>query len=186
MDKFGYLSVLLSIIIGLAITDVLQGYRQIILARSRVSVDATPLIWSALVLLFAAQSWWASFGLATHSDWTFLAFLTVLLQSGLLYMLAAVILPEIPDEGRVDLGAHFADHRRVFFGFLIAMLATSVTKDVVLDGRLPHPLNLFFHVLLALTALIGIVAASRKIQLTLPIVATLWAGVYIALLFARL
>lgn len=185
IDKFGYLSVLLSIIIGLAITDVLQGYRQIILARSRVAIDPVPLAWSALVLLFAAQSWWASFGLSTHRDWTFVAFLIVLIQSGLLYMLAAVILPEMQD-GNTDLRKHFENHRRAFFGFLIAMLAASVLKDVILDSHLPHPMNLFFHALLGMTALVGLLVGSRKVQVALPVWATLWAAAYIGLLFARL
>ena len=33
MDEFGYLSVLLSIIVGLAITQILQGFRGIVLSR---------------------------------------------------------------------------------------------------------------------------------------------------------
>jgi hypothetical protein len=36
MDAFGYLSVLLSIIVGLAITQVLRGFRGLMLARSRL------------------------------------------------------------------------------------------------------------------------------------------------------
>ena len=35
MDAFSYLSVLLSIILGLAIQQILQGYRALILARAR-------------------------------------------------------------------------------------------------------------------------------------------------------
>jgi hypothetical protein len=63
MDAFSYLSVLISIILGLAIAQVLQGYRALLLARGRVRVDPAALIWSGLILLFAAQAWWASFGL---------------------------------------------------------------------------------------------------------------------------
>ena len=36
MNAFSYLSVLLSIILGLAITQVLQGYRSLLLAHGRV------------------------------------------------------------------------------------------------------------------------------------------------------
>jgi len=39
MDQFSYLSVLLSIILGLAITQVLKGFRGILLARSRGSMS---------------------------------------------------------------------------------------------------------------------------------------------------
>src|SRR5689334_9251738 len=63
MDAFSYLSVLLSIILGLAITQVLQGYRALLLARGRVRHSATVIIWSLLLLVIFAQAWWASFGL---------------------------------------------------------------------------------------------------------------------------
>jgi len=36
MEVFSYLSVLLSIILGLAITQILQGFRVLMLARSRL------------------------------------------------------------------------------------------------------------------------------------------------------
>ena len=74
MDAFSYLSVLLSIIIGLAITQVLQGYRALLLARRHVALYAPTLAWSVYILLMATQSWWASFGLSDRRDWSFLAF----------------------------------------------------------------------------------------------------------------
>jgi len=46
MDAFSYLSVLLSIVLGLALTQILQGYRAILLAKGRVRHSATVLIWS--------------------------------------------------------------------------------------------------------------------------------------------
>ena len=48
MDAFSYLSVLLSIILGLAITQILQGYRGLLLARGRVTFYVPSLIWTAL------------------------------------------------------------------------------------------------------------------------------------------
>src|SRR5437764_13954408 len=145
MDAFSYLSVLLSIILGLAIAQVLQGYRAVLLARGRVRLSAPVLIWSGLILLFAAQAWWASFGLRDRANWDFLSFAVILLQMVLLYMLSALVIPEVGRDDRVDLLDHFERHRRVFFGFLIGMLAVSVLKDVVLDRRLPTPVNLAFH-----------------------------------------
>lgn len=186
MDAFSYLSVLLSIIIGLAITQVLQGYRALLLAKARVRSDGTALLWSFSLLLFATQAWWASFGLREHREWSFLAFAIVLLQMILLYMMSAVVLPDVGDEQEIDLSGHFAEHRRVFFGILLAMLATSVLKDFILTGGLPTPTNLLFHVIFAATAIIALVARNRRVQFGLAVVAALGFGVYIAVLFARL
>src|SRR6478752_3714632 len=107
MDAFSYLSVLLSIILGLAITQVLQGYRGLLLSRSRVQLYGPTMIWSALLLVFSAQLWWASFGLAGHKQWDFATFAVILLQTVLLYMMSAIVFPDVPSDGSVDLRAHY-------------------------------------------------------------------------------
>ena len=63
LDSFSYLSVLLSIIIGLAVTQVLQGLRVLMLSRETARLYAPSLIWTALLLLIATQMWWSAFGL---------------------------------------------------------------------------------------------------------------------------
>jgi hypothetical protein len=81
MDAFGYLSVLLSIILGLAVTQILTGLRGLILRRARVRTYWVPIAWSVIVLLVITQSWWAMFGLRGRPTWTFAEFATVLLHT---------------------------------------------------------------------------------------------------------
>lgn len=186
MQAFGYLSVLISIILGLAIAQVLQGYRALLLARTRIHGDAAPLIWSGLVLLFAAQAWWASFDLNARLKWGFADFAVILIQMGLLYMLAALILPDVPANEHADVERHFEQHRKPFFVFLIAMLFSSIAKEAVLEHRITSPLNLAFHVLLAAIAVTGFYLAGKKAQLALALFATIGSIAYVTLLFARL
>ena len=186
MGAFGYLSVLLSIILGLAIAQILQGYRAILLARGRVRLSAPVLIWSGLLLLFAAQAWWASFDLREREQWDFLSFAVILLQMALLYMLAAVVLPDVGPSEKVDLIEHSDQHRRTFFGFLIAMLLASLAKDVILDHRLPRQVNLGFHLLLVAISIIGIFWKPPRVQLILALAALASFLSYIGVLFARL
>ncbi|MBA3896589.1 MAG: hypothetical protein H0X36_05545 [Sphingomonadaceae bacterium] len=186
IDAFSYLSVLLSIIVGLAITQVLQGYRALILARDRVKLAAVPLIWSVLLLFFAVQGWWASFGLRDQAEWSFAGFTVLLTQMILLYMMAAVVLPDVPDEIGIDLATHHDRHRRAFFGFLIALLGVSIAKDVVLSGHLPSPGNLAFHGVLASTALAGILVGGARAQLLIALFAAVGFTIYVAILFARI
>jgi hypothetical protein len=186
VDAFSYLSVLLSIIVGLAITQILQGYRGLLLARGRVRFYAPTLIWSAMLLVISAQVWWASFGLTNKRDWTFLQFSTVLLQVVLLYMMAGLVLPDVPAEAPVDLRDHYYRERRPFYGTFLLMLAVSISKDWVLGGRLPAPENLAFHgVFAALGGLALLVRRPRYHEVATPLGA-LAVAVYIALLFARL
>jgi len=71
MDEFSYLSVLLSIILGLAVTEVLQGFRRLLQSRARVRLYWPTITWAFLLFVIYVQSWWAMFGLREHHDWTF-------------------------------------------------------------------------------------------------------------------
>lgn len=186
MDAFSYLSVLLSIILGLAITQILMGYRGLLLARGRVRTYAPTLTWSGLLLLISAQNWWASFGLSYHRDWTFLQFSAVLLQTVLLYMMAALVLPDIPASEPVDLRAHYFRERRPFYGAFVLMLLVSISKDWIVGGHLPLPENLAFHgVFLTVSLLAFFIKTPRFHEIATPLGALIMAA-YIALLFFRL
>ena len=186
MDAFSYLSVLLSIILGLALTQILQSYRALLLAQGRVRWSLLPLLWSAMLLLFVTQAWWASFGLRTHTVWGFATFTVILAQMALLYMMAALVLPDAPSGETIDLADHFDRHRRAFFLFLLATVAASVAKEFTLEGRLPLAGNLAFHILLATTAIIGATFANRTAQLMLAVVTLGGFVAYVALLFAQI
>lgn len=186
MTPFEYLSVLLSIILGLAVAQILQGYRGLLLARSRVAVHWPSLIWSAVVLLIVTQSWWVSFGLEDRTDWSFATFAIILLQMALVYMLAALILPDIDPAEPIDLAAHHEAERVPFFACLLGVVAVSLIKDIMLEGTLPEATNLVFHALLAATAIAGLALQGLREQLALAVAAPLIIIAYVALLFARL
>ena len=186
MDAFSYLSVLLSIILGLAITQVLQGYRALLLSRTRINIYLPTLIWSALLLIFAAQLWWASFGLAGHTDWTFATFAIVLLQTGLLYMMSAIVLPDVPHAGVLDLSEHYWREVVPFFGISLLMLAVSITKDWMLNGGLPGASNLAFHATFAALSITALAARRPWVHSLIAGLMVVFVVAYIALLFARL
>lgn len=185
MDAFSYLSVLLSIIIGLAITQVLQGYRAMLLARRRVKLFAPTIIWSLLILVLATQSWWSSFGLTDVRDWTFGVFGLILLQTVLLYMLAAIVLPDA-GEGTIDLAEHYREHVTAFFAIMLAMLAVSVTKDLSLPHHAANPIDLAGHGVFAAISIVAMRWRGARVQLGVAIAATIFIVAYIAILFSHL
>lgn len=186
MDAFSYLSVLLSIIIGLAITQVLQGVRALLLARDRVVIYWPTLIWSALLLVFATQSWWASFGMVHVRHWTFAGFGLVLFQSALLYLMAALVLPDAQVENPIDLPAHYERQRVPFFAVALGMLATSLVKDHTLNGEWTTPLNLAFHGFFAILALAALLTPNRRYHHIAATLMILFIFAYIGLLFSSL
>ena len=186
MDEFSYLSVLLSIIIGLAITQILKGYRGIVLARARVLPYWPVLLWSVSLLVMNIQSWWASFGLREIQIWTFAKFAVVLLQTILQYMLAAIVLPDFFGGESIDLHEHYRSHVRWLLGLAIAVLVASLLKDVVNTGHLTNPLNLGFHLTFIAIALVGLLIRSELYHKLMALVLAAGICAYIVLLFARL
>ena len=186
MDAFSYLSVLLSIIIGLGITEVLQGYRSLLLSRSHVKLYAPTIIWSALLLVFSAQLWWASFGLASHTEWSFATFGVILLQTVLLYMMSAIVIPDVANAENADLRTHYFREVTPFFTISLLMLASSISKDYMLNGRLPSVPNLSFHAFFAGLAALAIASRKPSVHVTIALGMVFFTIAYIALLFARL
>ncbi|MEO8881741.1 MAG: hypothetical protein ABI446_15215 [Gemmatimonadaceae bacterium] len=186
MDAFGYLSVLLSIIIGLGITQLLTAGGRLIRHRAQVRFYWPPLLWAAVIVVIFIQMWWSMFGLRTLNSWGFLAFIVVLLQPIMVYMMAAVVLPENIESEAVDLRDHFEAQHRWMFGFFLATLIVSVVKEETLSGRLPLGANLAFHIFLIVACVSGIAIKSRRFHEVLALLIAMAIGSYIAALFATL
>ena len=186
MDAFSYLSVLLSIIIGLGLTQVLTAMGRIIRHRDRVRADWLPLLWAAVLLVVYVQVWWAMFGLRHVPEWTFAMFIVVLAQAATLYLMAAVALPEQVEDQHIDLSEYYNRQHRWFFGFFVATLVVSVIKDVVINGSVPAPVNLGFHIFLAAASVSAIVVRRRRYHEVVGVASAVAFAAYIGLLFARL
>jgi len=185
-DQFSYLSVLLSVIVGLAVTQILKGYRGMVLSPVRVRMYWPTLLWSMSLLVINVQSWWAMFGLRDTRNWTFAGFAVVLLQTILQYMLAAIVFPDFFGPERVDLREHYWRHVRSFFGLSILVLLASLGKDLAIGGHLKDPLDLSFHLIWIALAAIGAVTRREWFHKALAIVMAALICLYIVVLFTHL
>ncbi len=186
MDAFSYLSVLLSIIIGLAITQLLQSLGRIIQARDRVTMFWPPIAWAALLILVSVQTWWALFGLRSREVWSFFPFLVVVLQTINLYLTTAIILPEIAPGEQVDLRAHYFKQARWFFSLTIVAVLISLAKDLVLNGALPALANTVIQLIFVGVALSAILVRRERYHKLIAALSVALFAAYIALLFTRL
>ncbi len=186
MDQFSYLSVLLSIILGLAITQVLKGFRGMLLTRARVRFYWPSVMWSCTLLLIFVQSWWAMFYMRNVQGWTFPTFGIVVLQTIVEYMLGAIVLPDFFGTEPVDLHEHYYAHRRLFFGLVVLLLVISLGKSLVIDGQLPEPVDTGFQLGFMAVSVLAIVTAREWFHRAQAIIAIVGLAAYIVVLFLRL
>jgi len=129
-----YLSVLVSIVIGLGISHVLAGVGNLLVDRLRVRFWW---VWGAgvaMVFLAHVQFWWSTFTVGSAVSANFFAFLFFLLTPIALYLSAVVLLPDFEGEGEIDLKAHFLANHRWFFGFVALVPVLNAIRSVVISG----------------------------------------------------
>jgi hypothetical protein len=186
MDTFSYLSVLISIVLGLGITNLLGGVATLLRRRADVRMFWPLPIWLVTLFLIHVQTWWTMFGLRRVDRWSFGAFLIVLMQPVLLYLMTALIIPRRAATGALDLEADFFREKRAFFACLFTVLLVSLAKDLVLSGHLPSTPNVVAHGVFVAGALLGAFIRSRRFHLVMAPVGLALISAYIALLFAEL
>lgn len=186
MKAFEYLSVLISMILGLAIAQLLQGVRTLILGRRHIQRYSPTFVLIGFLLILDVQTWWSMFGLRGVGTWTFLIFLVVLSQTIVLYLLAALVLPDLnAGDSPLELRAHYFAHRVIFYCLLLVLIAVSFFKDCLLPTPI-RPIDVGFHVYFAALALIALVTANERGHRVLVAAIAISILAYIGALFGRL
>ena len=169
MDRFEYLSVLVSIVIALGMSEVVSGWGRLLRQRADVRFSLLHASWSLFSLALMAQFWWGFWNYRVIEDWTFGALLLVLAIPFSIVLAAQVITPSEGVVRGLDLREYFLGNRRLFFGtaasllLLLGLADGAVAKQPVL-----HVEN---AIRLAGLAIVALAAKSANLQLHLAIVA---------------
>lgn len=186
MDAFSYLSVLLSIVLGLAVTQLLSGFAGLVRSRRRIAMYWPVPVQMAVTLLLAVQVWWAMFGLRDVRHWTFAGFLMVLAQTIAMFLMSAFITPDLGGDHAIDLREAYFREARWFFGSILILLATSLAKNAVLTGRFQTGFDLAGHFVFGALALAGVLSRSDFVHKLIAPLSLFFYSLYIALLFVTL
>ena len=186
MSQFEYLSVLVSIIIGLALTQLLSGAARLIQRRRRIRMHAATLCWMLVLFLVDIQVWWVAFERRGSEEWEYFSFLLYLLIPVTLFLLNYLVLPDLDDVHATDLAANFDDNRGWFFGLLTAIPLLSLAEQWVRDGFLPADADVGFRIAFGMAALIAARVSNARYQLWNAVTVLGLFLAYVAALFMRL
>jgi hypothetical protein len=187
MDAYSYLSVLLSIVLGLSITQLLSGFAGMMRGRARITFYWPLPLQMLCLFLINVQSWWAMFGLRNKTHWTFGGFFIVLLQIVFTYLMSATITPDpVGEDGRMDQREFFFREKNWFFIVSLCALLSSLTKDFFVITGPPGALDIGAHGTFVTLVLIGLFTRSDwVIKTIIPLTLVLYCT-YIAILFVAL
>ena len=181
MSSFEFLSVLISVVVGLGMANMLTGVGRLLHKHRTISFSLVHLAWSVFVFFMMVVYWWTVvFGWRDWENWNLLLFLFILTYGVLLFLLSAILYPsEIPESW--DLFAHFIDMRHWFFGiyllWLLAELSDTYFKDHFDDFAWPY---LLLTGTWLVCAIVGIRSTNRTTHTVIAILPVLslcaWVG----------
>lgn len=166
MHMFEYVIVLTSIVIGLALTHLMQGLAGVIQNPQRPRVWWVHLVWVGYMFVSIVFWWWWEFRLQLIGQWTFSIYSFVIFYAFYLYLICAMLFPKNLDEYE-DYKSYFLDRRGWFFGLLLGWSAIDVL-DTWIKGP-TYFASIGFDVLvssgiLAIACVVGMVTRRGAIQ----------------------
>lgn len=120
MNPFEYIFAIASILLGLAIAELLTGFSRIL--RQELKPGWLHLLWLAFVFQVQLQLAWGFWNLRVKEAWLYPEFLLVLTGPILLYIAASVLFPHLGATGK-NLSLHLLERRRAFFLVMAAYVA---------------------------------------------------------------
>ena len=125
MDPYEYLTVFVSVILGLAVVHLLSGVALILDTRVRERLDWIHSVWTANVFITTLLVWWFNFGLTAVQEWTLLHFLNLVAYAVVLYLMTGLLYP-VRGEEVIDFRGHFEANRPRFFAVCLSFQAVDL------------------------------------------------------------
>ncbi|MBS1488839.1 MAG: hypothetical protein JST43_14760 [Bacteroidetes bacterium] len=130
MTSFEYVTVLISIVLGLGITQILTGVAKLIQRRERVRLYWPHLLWILFILFLHIQEWWVMYELKGYQPWRLPVFLFIMLYPINLFVMARLLFPDKMSGKKIDLKTYYYDNYRSIFALLVVSAILSIVYNV--------------------------------------------------------
>ena len=134
MDIATHSVTLISIVVGLGLTEMFGNFYRLIRNRARVRWDALPLAWMATLFFLILNFWWALFLRLDGSQMadTVAEFGLILTSPLLLFLATAIVLPNFSSDDDWDMRRDYGTQRKVIaLTFALFQVTTFTTALVV-------------------------------------------------------
>ena len=188
MKEFEFLSVFVSIIIALGISNILSSAMRLIRRRGRVRMHVPTLVWMAVLFLLQVLVWWVAFQRREWTNWTFFRFLLYLLMPILVSVPGYLLVPEIELElePTYDLEREFNHNRKWFFAMLAAVGIVSLVEYLLSPSPLKLGLSNVLPLVIIALCIVGFVIRAKWVQLLIALTFLVTLLCYIGFVFSQL
>ena len=153
--------VLISLILGLGISQILVGVTNLLKKSNRVIFYIPHLICIIVVFIIHVQEWWINYEYSRKiMEWRFSVFFFLVVYPILLYIMARLLFPLRLSAKSIDLREFYLQHYRKFFLFGFLMSLISIPQNwFLLDVPIKDQIN---QILITAILFIPMVFKTRK------------------------
>lgn len=141
MGLFEFLMVLVSVVIGLGITEVLTGWANLLRARQEVRFYWVHVLFQFGIFFALLQQWWEFWDMAGMAEITYFAVLVVLATPVILFLIAHLLFPTRAEGA--DLEDYYYRQSPLLWGLVIAgTVEGTFLQPLVFGYDILHPANI--------------------------------------------
>ena len=182
MDGLSHLATFLSLILGLAVANVLAHLSAMVKHGRKADWYFLHTMWAVYLLFLMACEWWIIFGWSIVGEIGFWTYLFLLAKPCVLFVASDVLFPSMPINAGVDLRSHFWSVRRRLL-LIVALYPALDVVDTLLKG-MDHfqELGPLYPIVLAvgfLAVFVGLKSEDQRVHLGILI--TLFVGVALSM-----
>jgi len=133
MTPFEYVTVLISIILGLGVTQIVTGVADIIHQWERVKLYWPHMLWIVFVFFLHVEEWWVIYDLREIETWALPMFLFVILYPINLFILARILFPFGATDSNTDFKDFYFNNYRKFFIWVILLSLLSLLENIFIE-----------------------------------------------------
>ena len=127
ISAFEYVTILISIILGLGITQVLSSIAEYIHHSKKVTFYYPHSIWVAIILFMHIQEWFVIYELKGYPVWKLPTFLFIILYPIALFIITKLLFPIKLTDNELDLKEYYLNNfPKIFYLFSICILLSVI------------------------------------------------------------
>jgi hypothetical protein len=173
---YQHVVVVMSIVLGLSVTQLLKGLAQLYRTRNRVRPYWLHTAWVVLLIFFSLVLWWLFWNYRTIEEWSFFRFVLYLSPMIVFYFLTSIVIPD-PSDPVANYKEYYFASRVGFFGTFALQVVLAHTAGVVIRGLPLLDSSDTFRLAIVVLLLIAMRSASERVH---AVVFALFAIVIVA------
>jgi len=162
ISPFEYISILVSIIIGLGITQILSAFSDLLYNYKKVKFYWPHSVWIIFILFLQIQDWFVFYQLETIKVWTLPLLIFIISYPVTLFICSKMLLPTNDLEEKFDMKKFYFSQFQVIFLFISISIVLSIIFNIYILER-PFYEQIILIIFLGFTLYLNISNNSNQI-----------------------